>query len=65
VQILPELWVTGDVGVGLDDQIGAPRLRAIASVAWTPRAPHEPGRAPAPPHSDDTGDDTGDDPDEP
>ena len=59
VQILPELWVTGDVGVGLDDQIGAPRLRAIASVAWTPRAPHEPGRAPPP------SDDTGDDPDDP
>jgi hypothetical protein len=54
---LPALAVAGHVGFGLDDQIGAPRVRAMLELAWTPRGP-EPGRAPPPPPEDD-------DPDEP
>jgi hypothetical protein len=59
VQVLPELLVGGDLGVGLDDQIGAPRLRLLVSVAWTPRVARAPGQAPSPPPEPD------DDPDEP
>lgn len=38
-------WAIGaHVGVGVDDAIGAPRWRAIVTVAWTPPAePHPPG----------------------
>ncbi|HMG22475.1 MAG TPA: hypothetical protein VK607_14180 [Kofleriaceae bacterium] len=61
VSVLPELTIAARAGVGLDDQIGAPRLRATLELAWTPRvARPEPGRAPAVP-----GDEPDDDPDEP
>jgi hypothetical protein len=57
LQALPALVLAAHAGVGLDDQIGAPRLRALIEAAWTPRVPHA---APAPqvPAYDD-------DPDEP
>jgi hypothetical protein len=51
---LPALAIGGHVGFGLDDQIGAPRFRALVELAWTPRvARPEPGGAPAPPQTDD------------
>ena len=38
---LPELAVGVRAGVGLDDQIGSPRFRAMLEVAWqAPAAPH-------------------------
>lgn len=47
---LPAVSIGGHVGFGLDDQIGAPRIRALIELAWTPRvARPEPGRAPPPP----------------
>lgn len=53
---LPALAIAGRVGFGLDDQIGAPRVRAMLELAWTPRGP-EPGRVappspPGPPEDD-------------
>jgi len=52
--VLPELTIGGHVGVGLDDQIGAPRIRALVEVAWTPRVPRPPpGAAPPPDLGDD------------
>jgi hypothetical protein len=59
IQALPALAVAAHVGVGLDDQIGAPRLRALIEAAWTPRLPHAPAVPPPPPPPPD------DDPDEP
>jgi len=42
VQALPELAIGAHAGFGLDDQIGAPRLRALLELAYTP---HPAGRA--------------------
>jgi hypothetical protein len=58
-QALPALAVAAHLGVGLDDQIGAPRLRALIEAAWTPRVPRPAAAVPATPPPDD------DDPDEP
>ena len=54
IQALPALAVAVRVGVGLDDQIGAPRLRALIEAAWTPRLPHAPAAPPAPAPDDDS-----------
>jgi len=59
VRALPELTIAGRVGVGLDDQIGAPALRLLVELAWTPRVPRPPAVAPPPPLPED------DEPDEP
>jgi len=59
VHALPELTVGGRVGLGLDDQIGAPRLRVLVELAWTPRVPRPAASATPPPAPDD------DEPDEP
>jgi hypothetical protein len=53
VRALPELTIAGRVGVGLDDQIGAPALRLLVELAWTPRVPRPPTVAPPPPAEDD------------
>jgi hypothetical protein len=55
VQVLPELTVGAHAGVGLDDQIGAPRFRAVLELAWTPRVARRP-EPPAPPDADDSDD---------
>lgn len=47
VQPLAELTVGAHAGFGLDDQIGAPRFRALVELAWTPRV--APRSAPAAP----------------
>jgi len=60
LQVLPALAIAAHAGVGLDDQIGAPRFRALVEAAWTPRLPHAAPAATAPP-----GRDPDDDPDEP
>jgi len=60
VQPLPALTVGAHVGAGLDDQIGAPRWRALIELAWTPRvarrsepaAPGEPPDDPGDPDDD-------------
>jgi len=66
VQPLPELAIGGHVGLGLDDQIGAPQVRAILELAWTPRVARQPAAAPGrepPPDPDlEPGDDPEDDP---
>lgn len=50
----PALAIGGHIGFGLDDQIGAPRFRALVELAWTPRVTRpEPGRAAEPPPTDD------------
>jgi hypothetical protein len=56
VQALPALALAAHAGVGLDDQIGATRLRALIEAAWTPRVPHAAPAAvpPAPPPDDDS-----------
>jgi len=38
VQPLVELRLAARLGVGLDDQLGAPRLRAMLELAWAPRS---------------------------
>jgi hypothetical protein len=54
VRARPELTLGAHIGFGLDDQIGAPRFRALVELAWTPRVERpEPGRAPPPPADDD------------
>ncbi|HEX3758722.1 MAG TPA: hypothetical protein VHW23_08440 [Kofleriaceae bacterium] len=60
VQALPALAIAAHAGVGLDDQIGAPRFRALIEAAWTPRQPHAAPAATPPP-----GREPDDDPDEP
>jgi hypothetical protein len=62
VRALPALAIAGHVGFGLDDQIGAPRVRVLVELAWTPRAdrPASGAAPPAPPAPPDD-----DDPDEP
>jgi hypothetical protein len=38
---LPALAIGVRAGIGLDDQIGAPRFRAMIELAWqAPAAPH-------------------------
>jgi hypothetical protein len=54
LQALPAFTVAVHAGVGLDDQIGAPRLRALIEAAWTPRLPHAPAASPPPPPEDDS-----------
>jgi hypothetical protein len=50
VRALPELTIGARAGFGLDDQIGAPSIRAVIEAAWTPRVtrPTEPATAPPP-----------------
>jgi hypothetical protein len=48
VQALPALAIGVHVGAGLVDEIGAPRLRAVLEIAWTPRVEHPATAAPAP-----------------
>lgn len=64
VQILPELTLGAQVGVGIVDEIGAPRLRAVVGLAWAPRVVRrvEPAANAAPPdRTDDEPDDEADD----
>ena len=49
VQPLPELTIAARAGFGLDPQIGAPSLRGVFAVAWTPQASRR--TEPAPPSS--------------
>jgi hypothetical protein len=62
VQPAGSLTVGAHAGFGLDEQIGAPRFRAVVELAWTPRVPHAPAPEVTEP-ADDPGDD--DDADEP
>ncbi|HEU4734721.1 MAG TPA: hypothetical protein VFT22_42815 [Kofleriaceae bacterium] len=65
VQPLPELAVGARLGAGLDDQIGAPRLRAVIELAWTPRVAR-PARPPEPAEeSDEESDQDADEPQAP
>ncbi|HET7501781.1 MAG TPA: hypothetical protein VFK02_12275, partial [Kofleriaceae bacterium] len=48
LQLGPELVLAARLGAGLDDEIGAPRLRAVIAVAWTPRMARAPGPAVGP-----------------
>ena len=61
VQPLPELTVGVHAGAGLDDQIGAPRFRALVELAWTPRS----APATVAPPGDEPSDDPDDDPEVP
>ena len=47
------------IGVGLDDAIGAPSIRAVLELAWTPRiaVADRPAPAPPPPQDDEPDDD--------
>jgi hypothetical protein len=56
VKVLPALTVGAHLGVGLDDQIGAPRFRAVLELAWTPTVVHRPGPPPAPDEPDESSD---------
>jgi hypothetical protein len=56
VKVLPALTVGAHLGVGLDDQIGAPQFRAVLELAWTPIVAHRPGPPPAPEESDESSD---------
>ena len=51
VQPLPELTFAARAGFGLDQQIGAPSVRGVLAVAWTPQAPRraEPATPSSPP----------------
>lgn len=55
-----ELAIGARVGVGLDDQIGAPHLRAAIEVAWTPRVERRAEPAAPPPETSEPGDDPDD-----
>ncbi len=64
LQPLPELAIAARVGFGLDPQIGAPSVRGVLAVAWTPQAsrraePATPSSSPLPasPDPDDDPDD--------
>jgi hypothetical protein len=59
VHALPALTIGAHLGVGLASQIGAPRLRLLVELAWTPRQPRAPAADTAPAAPDD------DDPDDP
>jgi len=66
VQPVAELTVGAHAGFGLDDQIGAPRFRALIELAWTPRVARPVGPAAptdAPTNAPD--DETDDEADEP
>jgi hypothetical protein len=69
VQPLPELAVAAHAGIGLDDEIGAPQVRVILELAWTPRVIHPPAISqPRSPPSDpdlEPGDEPDDGPDAP
>lgn len=62
VQAQPALTVGAHAGVGLDDQIGAPRFRALLELAWTPPAARP---APAPAAASPASPPDDDEPDEP
>jgi hypothetical protein len=47
VQALPALAIGVHVGAGLVDEIGAPQLRAVLEIAWTPRVERAATPAPA------------------
>jgi hypothetical protein len=56
VRALPELTLGAQAGFGLDDQVGAPSVRAVIAVAWTPQTPRRaepaaPSPSPASPAS--------------
>jgi hypothetical protein len=55
-----ELTIGAHFGLGLRDEIGSPRLRALVEVAWTPRVARRVEPAPPPPveEPDDTDDET-------
>lgn len=63
VRALPALTIAARAGFGLDEQIGAPSLRVVLAVAWTPEAsrqaePVPPSPSPlVPPASDEEPDD--------
>jgi hypothetical protein len=46
VRALPELTLAARVGFGLDHEIGAPSVRAVIAVAWTPPLPPRAGPVP-------------------
>ena len=56
IQALPALAIGVHVGAGLVDEIGAPRLRAVLEVAWTPRVERAATATPAPDEPDDDAD---------
>jgi hypothetical protein len=57
-QLSPELAIGAHLGFGLDDQVGAPRFRALLEVAWAPRVARSAQPAAAtPPASDDADED--------
>lgn len=60
VRPLAALAIGAHVGAGLDDQIGAPRFRAVLELAWTPRVAQTPA---TPTPVDAPLDDPDDDPD--
>jgi hypothetical protein len=65
VQPLAELTVGVHAGFGLDEQIGAPRFRALVELAWTPPVARPAGPAAhtgAPPEPTDDADDADDEP---
>jgi hypothetical protein len=65
VQPLPGLAIGIHAGIGLDDQIGAPRFRAVLEVAFSPRVvrPPVPVAPPGEP-AEDAPDDAGEDADD-
>jgi hypothetical protein len=65
VEPLPGLAVGVHAGFGLDDQIGAPRFRAMLELAWTPRVARPPAPAASPGDVNDDDDDPDDAPDAP
>lgn len=65
VQPLAELAVGVHAGFGLDDQIGAPRFRALVELAWTPRVAPRSAPATVAPPGDEPSDDPDDDPEVP
>lgn len=64
VQPLPELTIGVHAGLGLDDQIGAPRFRALIELAWTPRVVRRPESTPNSRPSTEPGDESGDESDD-
>jgi hypothetical protein len=57
VQPVPALAIGARIGVGLDEQIGAPSFRALIELAWTPRRARPAAPAISPPDPDDELDD--------
>jgi hypothetical protein len=62
VHASPELTIGAHLGLGLRDEIGSPKLRALVEVAWTPRLARrvEPARPPPVEEPEDDDDDGGD-----